>query len=27
MDFDFSDEHRLIKRTVRDFAEGEVKRV
>src|SRR3954452_13037116 len=24
MDFDLSDEHRLIQRTVRDFAEGEV---
>ena len=24
MDFDLSDDHELIRRTVRDFAEGEV---
>ena len=27
MDFDLSDDHELIRRTVRDFAEGEVKPV
>src|SRR3954447_6174418 len=27
MDFDLSDDHELIRRTVRDFAEGEVARV